>query len=66
MSDKGLNRFDECAAECVHLCTQEEQCTSSSWGDNKMYTPGTIANSQRTPTKINKNVAIAKVNILVE
>ena len=25
-----------------------------------MYTPSTIANSQRTPTKINKNVAIAK------
>ena len=25
-----------------------------------MYTPGTIANSQRTPIKINKNGAIAK------
>ena len=23
MSDKGLNLFDECAAECVHLCLQE-------------------------------------------
>ena len=28
MSDKGLNFFDECAAECVHLCPQEEQSTS--------------------------------------
>ena len=31
-----------------------------------MYKPGTIANSQRTPTKINKNGAIAKLRILVE
>ena len=31
-----------------------------------MYTPGTIANSQMTPTKINKNYAIAKVKILME
>ena len=34
--------------------------------DNKMYTSGTIANSQMMPTKINKNGAIAKVRILVE
>ena len=31
-----------------------------------MYTPGTIANSQMTPTTIKKNGAIAKVRILVE
>ena len=62
MSDKGLNIFDKCAAECVHLCPQEG-CVSSSWGDNEMYTPGTIVNLQRTPTKINKNGAIAKVRI---
>ena len=31
-----------------------------------MYTPGTIANSKITPTKINKNGAMAKVRILVE
>ena len=31
-----------------------------------MYTPGTIANSQMTPTKINKNYTISKVRILVE
>ena len=60
MAGKGLNLFDECAAECVHLCPQEEEWTSSSLGDSKMNTPGTIANSHRTPTKINKNVAIAK------
>ena len=24
MSDKGLNLFDECAAECVRLCYREE------------------------------------------
>ena len=31
-----------------------------------MYTPGTIINSQRTSTKMNKNYAIAKVRIIVE
>ena len=31
-----------------------------------MYTPGTIANSQMTPAKINKIRAIAKVKILAE
>ena len=31
-----------------------------------MYTPGTIANSQRTPIKTNKIGAFAKVRILVE
>ena len=32
-------------------------------GHNKMYTPAAIANSQtqRVPTKINKNGAVAKV-----
>ena len=30
MTDKGLNLFDEFATECVHLCPQEEECTSSS------------------------------------
>ena len=29
VSDKGFNLFDECAAECVHLGPQEEECTSS-------------------------------------
>ena len=31
-----------------------------------MYTRGTVANSQQTPTKVNKNGAIAKVRILLE
>ena len=29
-ADKSLNLFDECAARCVHLSHQEEECTSSS------------------------------------
>ena len=66
MTDKGLNLFDECAVEYLHLRPQEEESTSFSWGDSKMYTLGTIVNSQRTPTKINKNGAIAKVRIFVE
>ena len=49
-----------------HLCPQEEECTSSSWGDSKMYKPSTIANSQRKPIKINKNDSIAKISVLVE
>ena len=31
MAYQGLNTFDECAGECVHLCPQEEECISSSW-----------------------------------
>ena len=31
-----------------------------------MNTPGTIANSEMTPTKIDKNGAIAKVRLLVK
>ena len=45
MTDKGLNLFDEYAARCVHLSPQEEECTSSSWGDSKIYTSSSIANS---------------------
>ena len=43
MVDKGRNLSDECNGECLHLCPQEEECTSSSWGDSKTYTPGTVA-----------------------
>ena len=60
IADKSFNLFDECAAKCVYLCPQEDECTSSSWGDSKMHSPSTIANSQRMPNKINKIVAIAK------
>ena len=65
---KGLNLFDDCAAECVYLCPQEEECTSSSWGHSKIYTLGTMANSQtgRAPTEIDKNGAVVKVRILLE
>ena len=70
MTDKGLNLFDDCAAECVYIysCPQEEECTSSSWGYSKIYTPGTIANLQtdRALTKINKNGAVVRLRILVE
>ena len=58
--------MDEYAVDCVYLCPQVEYCTSSSWEDNKMYTSGTIANSQRTPTKVDKNGTIAKVRIFAE
>ena len=64
MSEKGFNLFDERAAECVHLHPQEEYCLFFLW--EEMYPPGTIVNSQRIPTKINKNGAIVKVRISVE
>ena len=32
--NKDINIFDKCAAECVHLCPQEEQWTSL-WTDSK-------------------------------
>ena len=51
MAEKDPNIFDECVAECVHMCPQKEECTSSSWGDSKMCTPGTIENLQRMPNK---------------
>ena len=44
MTDKGLNLFDDCATKCVQLFPQEEECTSSSWGQSKIYTPGIMAN----------------------
>ena len=30
MAHNGLNLFDECAAECVNLSPQEEECITSS------------------------------------
>ena len=68
MTNKGFTLFDYCAAECVYLCPQEVKRISSSWRHSKIYTPGTIANSQtdQAPTEINKNGAVAKVRILVE
>ena len=40
--------------------------TSTSWGDNKMYTSGSIADSQRMRAKINKSGAIGKTDIWME
>ena len=39
VEDKDSNLFIECAAKCVHLCPQGEECTSSSWWDSTMSTP---------------------------
>ena len=55
MRDKGINLFDECAARCAHLddvFPQEEERTSASFGDYKMYTSDSIANSQGMLTEI--------------
>ena len=52
--------------KCAHLSPQEKEVRSPSCGNSKMYTSGTIANSQKMPTEINKNDVIAKVKILVE
>ena len=66
MTDKGFNLFQKCATICAHLFPQEEECTSSSWGDSKMYTSGSIANLQKMLTEITKSGALAKIRILVE
>ena len=63
MTDKGFNILDECAARCEHLFPQEEECTSSSWEDSKMYTSSIIANSQKMQTEINESGTLAKVRI---
>lgn len=59
MADEDLNLFKECAARCVYLFPQEEECT---WADCKIYLSGTIANSQRKPTDRN-NDTFAKIRI---
>ena len=66
MIDKGFIIFDECGSRSVYLFPQEEKCTTSSWGDSKMYTSGSIASSQRILTEINKSDAIAKIRIWAE
>ena len=63
MTDEEFNIFDECAARCVPLFLQEEECTYCSWGDSKMYTSSRIANSQRMQTEINESDTIAKIRI---
>ena len=71
LTDKGFNVFDGCASRCVNQSPQEEElqeeeCNSSSSGDSKVYTSGSIASSQRMPTEINESGAIAKIRISVE
>ena len=61
MTDKGLNLFDECAAECVYFSPYEEEQASLFLFISVKCT-NSIPNSQ---IKINKNVIIAKVKILV-
>ena len=46
MTEKWFNLFDECAARSAHLSSLEEECPTSSGGDSKMYTSGSIATSQ--------------------
>ena len=62
MTNKEFNLFDE----CQHLSPQEEECISSSWGDSKMCTSGSIANSQRMLTEINGCGEIAKIRTWVK
>ena len=53
----------------VYICALRKKCVPLlSWGHSKMYSPGTITNSHtdKTPTKIKKNGAVAKVRILME
>ena len=66
MAKKKFNLFDGCAARCVNLFPQEEECTSSFWGESKMYTSGSTANSKRMLTEINKSGVTTKVSIWVE
>ena len=54
MAGKWFTVFDECAPRYVYLSPQEEQCASSSWGDSKIYTFGSIASLQRMPTEIKR------------
>ena len=65
MVDKGLNMMN--LLPDLYICPpQEEQCTSFPWGDSKIYTSGTIADSQRMLPEIIKSGTIAKVRVLVE
>ena len=48
------------------MSSQEEECTSSDWGDSKMYTSGSMENAQGMLTKINESSDIAKIRVWVE
>ena len=68
MTEKGLNLFNDCAAECVYLRPCGLRVYLLLLGHSKIYTPCTIENSQidRAPTEINKIGAVVKVRISVE
>ena len=66
MADKGFNLFDEYDVRCIHLHPQEEEWASSSWGDSKIYTSGSISNSRRMLTERNESDAIGEIKIWVE
>ena len=63
MSGKRFNLFDECATRLARLSSQEEGCTSSHWRDSKIYTSGSIENSQTILNEINESGAVAKVRV---
>ena len=50
MTDKELNLSHDFAAEGVHLCPQEKEGTSSSFGHSKMYTLVTFTDRQEMYT----------------
>ena len=60
MTVKGFNLFDVWASRYIHLFPQEEECTSSFWGDSKMYTSSSKAISQSMLTETNESGAIVK------
>ena len=66
MTDILFNFFDECATICVRLFPQEEERTSSSRSQSKMYISGSIANSERMLTDINESGVITKISVWVE
>ena len=63
ITDKGFNLFDQCAARCVYLFPQQEECTSSPLEDSKIYTFSSIANSKRMITEIKESDTIAKIRM---
>ena len=74
MTEKGVNLFDDCAAECVYIYMDiyigsfRKKSVFFFQGYRKIYIPGTMANLQtdKALTKTNKTGAVARLRILVE
>ena len=49
----------------AYICALRKNSVPLIHEENKLYTFGTIANSQNTTTKINRNGANSKVRILI-